>query len=69
MLGAQKKEEKVFLILFRHSIIGKQKEWYLDQLISTMKNWNLLEEKFLNRFFPHKKFMEAKITIAVFSKV
>ncbi|MCH84438.1 reverse transcriptase, partial [Trifolium medium] len=33
-----------------------------------MTNWNTLEEKFLDRFFPHHKFMEAKTTIAVFAQ-
>lgn len=28
-----------------------------------MKNWNVLEEKFLNIFFSYNKFIEAKVTI------
>lgn len=31
-----------------------------------MSNWNILEEKFLNRFFPHNKFVEDEQTIVVF---
>src|ERR1051325_4910168 len=33
-----------------------------------MTNWNVLEEKFLERFFPQSRFMEAKTTILVFSQ-
>ena len=51
-LGAlENKEKAVFLRLFPHSMIGKTKEWYLNQSISMMTNWNLSEEKFLNSFF------------------
>jgi hypothetical protein len=49
-------------------LIGKAKDWYLDQPPAVMTNWNTLEEKFLERFFPHHKFMEAKTSIAVFSQ-
>jgi hypothetical protein len=48
-----------FRRLFPHSLIGKANEWYLDQPTQVMTNWNTLEEKFLNRFFPHNRFMEA----------
>ncbi|CAJ2661681.1 uncharacterized protein LOC123886209 [Trifolium pratense] len=61
-------EEAAFLRGFPHSLIGKAKEWYLDQPTEVMTNWNTLEEKFLERFFPHHKFMEAKTSIAVFSQ-
>lgn len=51
-LGAlEDKEEAVFLLFFPHSLISKENEWYVDQQTSTMTNWNLLEEKFLSRFF------------------
>src|ERR1043165_9623365 len=33
-----------------------------------MTNWNVLEEKFLERFFPQSRFMEAKTAISVFSQ-
>lgn len=63
-LRAQEDEKEViFIILFPHSLIGKEKEWYLDQLTLTVITWILLEEKFLNIFFPYNKFMEAKKTI------
>ncbi|WJX91525.1 hypothetical protein P8452_73291 [Trifolium repens] len=68
-LGAtEAEEESVFQRGFPHSLIGKAKEWYLDQPDDVMTNWNTLEEKFLERFFPHHKFMEAKTSIAVFSQ-
>ncbi|GAU33300.1 hypothetical protein TSUD_279780 [Trifolium subterraneum] len=61
-------EEAVFMRMFPHSLIGQAKDWYLDQPTPVMTNWNTLEEKFLERFFPHHKFMEAKTSIAVFSQ-
>lgn len=68
-LGAHEaEEEKVFMRLFPHSLIGKAKEWYLDQPTQTMIGWNALEEKFLDRFFPHDIFMEDKTLIDVFSQ-
>ncbi|KAK2361118.1 hypothetical protein QL285_086309 [Trifolium repens] len=68
-LGAtEAEEESVFQRGFPHSLIGKAKEWYLDQPNQVMTNWNTLEEKFLERFFPHHKFMEAKTSIAVFAQ-
>lgn len=69
MLGAlENEEEVVFLLLFLHSLIGKENERYLNQSTSTMTNWNLLEEKLLNKFFPHNKFMEVKTIIVVYSQ-
>ncbi|GAU48428.1 hypothetical protein TSUD_405580 [Trifolium subterraneum] len=68
-LGASEAEEKVvFMRMFPHSLIGKAKEWYLDQPAQIMTNWTALEETFINRFFPHHKFMEAKIAIILFSQ-
>jgi hypothetical protein len=61
-------EEAVFMRMFPHSLIGQAKDWYLDQPTPVMTNWNVLEEKFLERFFPHHKFMEAKTSIVVFSQ-
>ncbi|XP_058761738.1 uncharacterized protein LOC131635147 [Vicia villosa] len=40
-------EESLFKRLFPHSLLGKAKEWYLDQLPNVMTDWNLLEEKIL----------------------
>ncbi|XP_058756178.1 uncharacterized protein LOC131629405 [Vicia villosa] len=48
--------------------MGKAKEWYLDQLPNVMTDWNLLEENFLERYFPQSRFMEAKTAIAVFTQ-
>ncbi|XP_058784897.1 uncharacterized protein LOC131659769 [Vicia villosa] len=61
-------EESLFKRLFPHSLVGKSKEWYLDQPPNVMTDWNLLEEKFLERFFPQSRFMEAKTAIAVFTQ-
>src|SRR3954469_5292406 len=68
-IGApEAEEEQVFKRLFPHSLIGKAKEWYLDQPNNVMTNWNELKEKFLDRFFPHNRFMEVKTSISVFSQ-
>ena len=56
----------MFQRLFPHSLIGKAKDWYLDQSTQTMTRWNVLEEKFLERFFPQSQFMEAKTAISMF---
>src|ERR1044072_4553178 len=61
-------EEQYFQRLFPHSLVGKAKDWYLDKLQESMTNWNVLEEKFLERFFPQSRFMEAKTAISVFSQ-
>lgn len=55
-------------MLFPHSLINKGNDWYLDQPTLTMSHWDVLEEKFLNRLFPHNKFMEAKTTISMLSQ-
>lgn len=69
MLGAlEAEEESILLRLYPYSLISKANEWYLDQLIWMITNWNALEEKFWNIFFPHKKFIEAKTTILMFSQ-
>lgn len=49
-------------------MIGKVKDWYLEQPTETMTNWNVLGENFLNKFFPHNRFRDAKTTIAAFSQ-
>lgn len=67
-IGAPKvDEEQFFKRLFPHCLIGKAKEWYLDQPTQTMTEWSILEEKFLEIFFPHNQCMETKTSIAVFS--
>ena len=54
-LGAPEvEEEPMFMRLIPYSLIGKAKEWYLDQPTQTMTDWNVLEEKFLDRFFPQQ---------------
>ncbi|XP_058742365.1 uncharacterized protein LOC131614837 [Vicia villosa] len=68
-LGApEAEEEAVFMRLFPHSLIGKAKDWYLDQSTETMTNWNVLERNFLSRFFSHNRFMDAKTAIATFTQ-
>ncbi|GAU46631.1 hypothetical protein TSUD_284790 [Trifolium subterraneum] len=68
-LGApEAEEEAAFMRMFPHSLVGKAKDWYLDLPAQVMTNWNTLEEKILDQFFPHHKFMESKTSIAVFSQ-
>ena len=62
-------EEQVFKRLFPHSLVGKAKDWYLDQPTQIMTEWSVLEVKFLERFFPQSRFMEAKTAISMFLKV
>lgn len=63
-LGLKEEEEEgVFVQLFPHSLIGKAKEWYIDQPTSLMENWTELEKAFQERFFP-----EAKTSITTFSQ-
>lgn len=62
----EEEEKDIFMWLFPHSFNDKTKEWYLDQLMQVMTNCNILEENFLNKFFPHNKFMETKTTIVMF---
>lgn len=60
-LGAPEVEEKtMFMRLFLNWLIGKENEWYLLQLTQVMTNWNILEEKFINWFFPQNKFISTK---------
>lgn len=61
-------EEVAFIRVFPNSLIGKAKDWYLDQQVQIMTKWNSLEEKIMDMFFPQNKFMEAKMTIAAFSQ-
>jgi len=64
----EEKEEAVFMRLFPHSLIGKAKEWYLDQSTLVMTDWNTLENSFQERFYPVDRHMEAKTTVAMFAQ-
>jgi hypothetical protein len=61
-------EENMFCKLFPHSLIGKAKEWYLDQPTSLIKNWSELEKTFQERFFLEDRHLEAKTSITTFSQ-
>jgi len=68
-LGASADEEEtVFARLFPHSLIGKAKEWYLDQSTDVMTNWNALEKAFQERFFPEDRLLEAKTAVTTFNQ-
>ncbi|XP_019435443.1 PREDICTED: uncharacterized protein LOC109341924, partial [Lupinus angustifolius] len=61
-------EEDVFLRLFPLTLIGKAKEWFLDQPQQILSDWNQLEEKFMARYFPQSKFLDFKTAISTFSQ-
>ena len=65
---AEAEELPMYKRLFPHSLVGKAKDWYLDQPTQTMTDWNVLEEKFLDRFFPNSRKMEARTAISMFSQ-
>jgi len=68
-LGASADEEEtVFARLFPHSLIGKAKEWYLDQSTDVMTDWNALVKAFQERFFPEDRLLEAKIVVTTFNQ-
>jgi len=68
-LGASAdEEENVFARLFPHSLIGKAKEWYLDQSTNVMTDWNALERAFQERFFPKDRLFEAKTAVTTFNQ-
>lgn len=54
--------------LFPHSLIGKGNDWYLDHPTQVMTNQNVLEENFMNKFFPYNRFIDAKTSIATFAQ-
>lgn len=60
--------EVVFMRLFPYSLIEKANEWYLDQLVQTITNLNILEEMFLYRFFPYNRFLASKTPITTFAQ-
>jgi len=68
-LGANADEkENVFTRLFPHSLIGKAKEWFLDQSTDVMTDWNALERAFQERFFLEDRLFEAKTAVTTFSQ-
>jgi len=68
-LGASEADEEAGLVrLFQHSLIGKAREWYLDQPPSVMNDWNALEKAFQERFFPDHRHMDTKTAIAMFAQ-
>jgi len=62
-------EEAGFVRLFQHSLIGKAREWYLDQPPSIMNDWNASEKAFQERFFPDHRHMDTKTAIAMFVSI
>ena len=68
-LGLKEDEEEgMFVKLFPHSLIGKAKEWYIDQPTSLMEDWTELEKAFQERFFPEDRHLEAKTSITTFAQ-
>ncbi|MCI01623.1 hypothetical protein A2U01_0022650 [Trifolium medium] len=53
-LGAtEAEEENVFMRMISHSLIGKAKDWNLDQPTQVMTNWNTLEDP-MKHFVKHE---------------
>ncbi|KEH35179.1 hypothetical protein MTR_3g081370 [Medicago truncatula] len=52
-------EPMIFTRLFPHSFSGKVKDLYLNQTTTVTTNWNELENKFINRFYPQSKVQDA----------
>jgi hypothetical protein len=68
-LGASEAEEEaIFLRLFPHSLIGKVREWWLDQPPQVMDDWNTLVKVFQERFYPENKHLDAKTAINMFAQ-
>jgi len=58
--------ETVYLWLFPFSLAGKEKEWLKSHPKLSLKSWNDVEEKFLHRFFPISRYINAKSGISTF---
>ncbi|XP_019441775.1 PREDICTED: uncharacterized protein LOC109346566 [Lupinus angustifolius] len=63
---SEAEEEVVFLRIFPLTLIGKAKEWFLNLPPHIQKNWNMVEEKFMNKHFLQGKFMDKKTAISTF---
>ena len=64
-------EELVLVGLFLNYLVGKTKDWYLDQLDSMMTNQNTLENKLINYFYSQSKFfflVQKRAKTQLFSK-
>ena len=61
-------EEALFRRAFPFSLIGKAKTWLQAQPGQSLTTWDAIESKFITRFFPASKHMDAKTAISVFTQ-
>ena len=68
-MGASDEDvEAVYLKAFPFSLAGKAKTWLQSHPNKSLNTWEEVEEKFIVRFFPPSKFINAKSTITTFSQ-
>ena len=60
--------DAVRLILFPYSLQGKAKEWVNNLEGDDVTSWDVLEKKFISRFFPHNKMVDARAALTNFSQ-
>jgi len=60
--------EVVYLQLFPFSLNEKAKAWLQCHPNYSLTCWNVVEEKFFNRFFPPTKHISVKLEISTCSK-
>ena len=60
--------DAVRLILFHYSLQGKAKEWVNNLEGDDVTSWDVLEKKFISRFFPHNKMVDARAALTNFSQ-
>jgi len=58
--------ETVFMRLFPFSLARRAKEWLKSHPNQSLRSWNDVEEKFLQKFFPLSRYIMAKSEISNF---
>ena len=61
-------EEALYFRLFIFSLTGKAKAWLQSHPNQSLMSWSVVEEKFLNRFFPPSRNISAKYDISTFGQ-
>lgn len=59
-------EEVVYLRLFPFSLTRKAKAWLQSHPNQSLTSLSVVEEKFLNRFFPPSRYISAKSDVSTF---
>jgi len=58
--------ETVYMRLFPFSLADRAKEWLKSHPNQSLRSWNDVEEKFLQKFFPLSRYIKAKSDISTF---